>query len=264
MGYGGMFYWIPLWALYVGTVLLILISLELGYRLSKVRLKKKSDFRSTNLGSMVGATLGLLAFILAISFGAGIERFETRKKVMIEEVNAIGTTYRRTDLLTPPSGQHSRELLLEYVTVRLDSVFAGNLQYALKRSEAIHDELWAVAIAETVDTAASEYKTIYIDALNNMIDMHLVRLTAGLRSPIPWIIWVALYVIMCICMMTIGFEAGIGGAYKSLVVIAMAFVFASVIYLIADLERPSQGLVKLEYAPLFEQKAAFEADLSGN
>ena len=262
MGYGGMFYFIPLWAVYVGTVAMILICLELGYRFSKIKGKGTGEFNVSTLGSMVGATLGLLAFILALSFGAGITRFQAKKQAMLDEVNAIGTTYLRTEFLSGEAERQSKLLLSEYVTVRLDSAVTRNLPYILKRSDEIHDELWAIAMASRRDSIPPPYVASYISSLNEMIDIHLIRLTAGARSAIPGIIWITLYAIMCVCMITIGYEAGIGGAYKSLVVLALAFVFATVIYIIADLERPTQGQVQMDVAPLIEQKAAFQEDVA--
>jgi hypothetical protein len=44
---------------------------------------------------LVGATLGLLAFILAFTFGLAAARFDTRRQVVLDEANAIGPTYLR-------------------------------------------------------------------------------------------------------------------------------------------------------------------------
>ena len=259
-----MFYWIPLWGLYIGTVVLILLSLELGYRSTRIRLKSSGDLKPSNLGSMVGATLGLLAFILAITFGAGIQRFEARKVAMVNEVNAVGTTWLRAGMLTPDSERKVKELLHEYMDFRADTTLGKNpqrLRNRLIRSEEIHHELWDIAMRETQDTIAPPYVASFISSLNETIDLHLLRVTAGLRSAIPSVIWIVLYAIMVLCMLTIGYEAGIGGAYKSLIVVAIAFVFASVVYLIADLERPTQGLVRLDTTPLYEQAEAFREEL---
>ena len=51
------------------------------------------------MGAMVRATLGLLAFILAFTFGLAAARFDTRRQVLLDEANAIGTTYLRAGML---------------------------------------------------------------------------------------------------------------------------------------------------------------------
>ena len=74
---------------------------------------------------MVGAMLGLLAFILAFTFGLVAARFDTRRQVLLDEANAIGTTYLRAGML-PEQGEKIRALLRDYVSVRLNAVRPGN------------------------------------------------------------------------------------------------------------------------------------------
>ena len=66
------------------------------------------------LGSFVGAMLGLLAFILAFTFGMTASRFDARRQLVLEESNAIGTTYLRAGLLPQTQGLEVRRLLREY------------------------------------------------------------------------------------------------------------------------------------------------------
>ena len=67
---------------------------------------------------MVAATLGLLAFILAFTFGLAASRFDSRMQVLLDEANAIGTTYLRAGML-PEQGKQIRALLREYADARL-------------------------------------------------------------------------------------------------------------------------------------------------
>ena len=74
-------------------------SVECGYRLGKYRRSRHEQEKEAPLGTMVGATLGLLAFILAFTFGLAAARFDTRRQVLLDEANAIGTTYLRAGIL---------------------------------------------------------------------------------------------------------------------------------------------------------------------
>jgi hypothetical protein len=51
------------------------------------------------LGPVVTASLTLLAFMMAMVFGAVESRFHERKLIALDEANAIGTAYLRADLL---------------------------------------------------------------------------------------------------------------------------------------------------------------------
>jgi hypothetical protein len=89
----------PLWGLFAATVVAVLLSLEGGFRLGRWRHQRSEQEKEVSVSAMVGATLGLLAFLLAFTFGMVASRFEVRRQVLLDEVNAIGTAYLRAALL---------------------------------------------------------------------------------------------------------------------------------------------------------------------
>ena len=88
----------------------------------------------------------------------------TKRQAMIEETNAIGTTFLRSEMLSASAERHTKELLLEYVTVRMDSARTQNLPYILKRSEEIHTELWQIAISSTQDSIPPPYVASFVSS----------------------------------------------------------------------------------------------------
>ena len=132
----------PLWTILPLTVALALLSVELGYRLARYRLQREQLEKESPLGGMVGSTLGLLAFMLAFTFGLAGSRFEDRRQVLLSEANAIGTTYLRAALIPEPMRTESRNLLREYVNVRLEGVQQpGKLEQSLSKSEELHNQI---------------------------------------------------------------------------------------------------------------------------
>src|SRR6516164_1870019 len=117
---------LPLWGLFVVILLVVLISVECGYRLGKYRRSRHEQEKETPVGTMVGATLGLLAFILAFTFGLAAARFDARRQVLLDEANAIGTTYLRAGML-PERREEIRTLLRTYVNTRLEAVQSGKI-----------------------------------------------------------------------------------------------------------------------------------------
>src|SRR6478752_5880221 len=137
---------LPLWALFVSILIIVLLSVECGYRLGKYRRSRHEEEKEAPLGTMVGAMLGLLAFILAFTFGLAAARFDTRRQVLLDEANAIGTTYLRADIL-PERREEIRAFLRDYVAARLEAIRSGNIAEGMRESENIQHQLWSQAVA---------------------------------------------------------------------------------------------------------------------
>jgi hypothetical protein len=117
---------LPLWGLFVAILLVVLLSVECGYRLGKYRRSRHELEKEAPVRTMVGAALGLLAFILAFTFGLAAARFDNTRQVLLDEANAIGTTYLRAGIL-PELSEQIRALLRDYVTTLLGAVRSGNI-----------------------------------------------------------------------------------------------------------------------------------------
>ncbi len=114
----GLFDFVPLWGVFIGTLLLVLLSVEGGYLWA--RYKKRSEVeKEAPVGAMVGALLGLLAFLLAFTFSMAADNFHARKLALLDEANAIKTTYLLADLIEEPHRTEVRKILLDYVQERL-------------------------------------------------------------------------------------------------------------------------------------------------
>src|SRR3954463_4323912 len=90
---------LPLWLLYLIIAALVLLSVELGWRLGNVQRQRHVEEGKAPINAPVGATLGLLALLLAFPFGMAASRSDNRKQIVLQEANAIGTTYLRADFL---------------------------------------------------------------------------------------------------------------------------------------------------------------------
>lgn len=242
---------LPLWALFIVILLVVLLSVELGYRLGKYRRSRREEEKEAPLGTMVGATLGLLAFILAFTFGLAAARFDTRRQVLLDEANAIGTTYLRAGML-PERGEQIRGLLREYVAVRLEAVGSGKVNEGVLRSEDIQQKVWLQAETLGQTNENSIVVGLFVQSLNQMIDLHAERLQAGLRSRIPGPIWLGLFAVAALSLATMGYHAGLSGTRRSLAIVAVAVTFSVVIELIADLDRPQEGVLRVSQQALLD------------
>ena len=242
---------LPLWGLFLAIVALVLAAIEGGHRLGTYRHSRPGREKEAPVGSMVGAMLGLLAFMLAFTFGMAASRFDTRKGLVLEEANAIGTTYLRTAML-PERRDEIRVLLRSYVDNRLEAVRSGRVSNEILKSEDIQGQLWSAATAVALQHPDSIIVGLFVQSLNEVIDLHAKRVTAGLRNRIPGAIWVALLTIATLSLAAMGYHAGLSGTIRSLAAVLVAVTFSAVIALIADLDRPQEGSLTVSQQALID------------
>ena len=244
---------VPLWLLFVAVLVFTGLALEGGYRLGRWRHARTDDEKPTPVGAMVGFILALFAFMLAFTFGMAANRFEARRQAVLEEANAVGTTYLRSELLREPQRSESARLLREYVDLRVHGIQEGKLQETVARSQEIQQQLWVEAIkaAESKDNPAP-ITSLYIQSLNQMIDMHAKRVQIGMRSRIPMSIWVGLFSLALLAMASVGYQAGLSPTRRSPAMIGLLLAFVGVFFLIADLDRPFEGYLAVSQEAMID------------
>jgi hypothetical protein len=242
---------IPLWVLLLGTVSVLVLAVEIGFRVGVFRGRKSQSEREAPMDAMVGSALGLLAFVLAFTFGMASSRYDARRQLVLDDMMAIRTVDLRAQLLPQPHRDEIRALLREYVDVRLRAVLEpGELSQALKRADEIQDQLWS----QTVALAPKEPPVFapFTQAMLQMIDVNSRRVHAALANRIPAVIWVALYTLAALAMGIAGYRQGITGKRSIVAAVALTLAFSSVISLIVDLDRPQEGLFKVSQDSLIE------------
>jgi CDP-diglyceride synthetase len=248
---------LPLAALFFLTVVIVLASITIGYRVGLRRRKRTENEGEGPVGSVVGAVLGLLAFIMAFTFGIAASRFDARKQLLLDEVNAIGTAVRRADLLPEPHRTESRRLLKQYVDIRADLARQTmNIPQAIAASEALHDELWSHAVALARADLNSDIGALFVEALNQVIDLHTSRVTVALQYRIPVHIWMGLLLVTVLSMVAVGYQFGLSGRTNTLMHLVLALTFSAVILLIADLDRATQGALQVSQEPMLKLQEA--------
>ena len=250
---------IPIWAVLLATIGLVFVSIEAGVRLGKRRLIRGGG-RLEVSGAMVGAAMGLLAFMLAFTFNGAASRHDARKTLVIEEANAIETTWLRAGFLAEPYRADSRRLLRDYVDLRVNAAGgAVDLAEAMRGSEALQDKLWSVALEVGQKNANSITVGLFIQSLNDVIDLHLKRVTVAIRNRVPPTTWITLYLLMAVGMAMMGAQLAQSGTRHFGIELALAVSFSLVLLLIADLDRPQEGFVTVSQQAMTELQTKLKA-----
>lgn len=255
---------IPLWGSFLFTAVTVLFSIGIGTLFGRHMSRSPEHEAEVPLGTIIGASLGLVAFMLAFTFGITAQVFQTKRQLLLDEVNAIGTSYLRAELLTEPHSSDVRKLLREYVDLRVNLAKEDlyhkpeKLQEAVSYSELLQDRMWSHAVAIAKADRSSLIDALFISSLNNVIDLQNSRLTV-FHYRIPHIIWFALYFITILSMVMVGYQIGLSGKSSIKVGIVLALTFSTVVSLIADLDRTTEGYFKLNQQPIFELQKKMQA-----
>ncbi len=250
---------LPLWGLFLVASAVYWLVMEGGYRLGKWRHAHMPDERDQPVGAMVASILGLVALVLGFTFSLAASRFDARRTTVLEESNAIGTCYLRARLLPEPQRTEIAKLLREYVDLRLRGVGGSNPNEAIARSEAIHELLWSQAAAAAEKNSASIMTGVFVQSLNDVIDVHAKRLFVGIRSRIPVVIWIGIVGLSMLGLTAVGYQAGLTTTRRSPAMLALVLTFLVVLLLIADLDRGQEGLLRVSQQSLIDLQKSMPA-----
>jgi len=107
------------WLIVTIVIALFLSAIEIGFRLGRRGKAKGNEPTRSQVNVLQAASLGLLALLLGFTFSMALTRFDTRKQLVLDEANAIGTTFLRAQLLPDPARKEVSDLLRRYVDVGL-------------------------------------------------------------------------------------------------------------------------------------------------
>ena len=255
---------LPLWVLFIVLLLANLFLDECGFRAGRWRAERPEKESDSTISAIVASELGLLAFMLAFSFGIVSSRFDLRRMTLLDEANAIDTAYLRAAMLPAAQGAPIRDLLRDYVDVRIQLATDMPIDQALHRSEEIQRQLWTKAVAAAKYDAHSLPTQLFIQSLNEVIGLHAVRVMARLRNRMPVAVWVVLFGVGFLSFFTLGYQAGLTKASRSPATLVMALTFVAVIWLVADLDRPGEGFLNVGQEPLIDVRRMMDNTSSLN
>ncbi len=242
-------------------MVLIMLAMETGFRLAEWRRRGSMVEKDSPVGSVVAATLALVGFILAMTYGVAVNRFEARQQAMLDEVNAVSTMYLRASFLPEVQAAETRTLLREYVDVRLKAPASGALAEAIKRSEELHRSLWSTLLTVNEQARNSISVGLFIQTLNEVIDLHEKRVNVGLRMRIPPIVWLVLYAIALLGMGEIGYQTALSGSSRTPASLGLVASFAILLSLLVDLDRPQEGMLRVSPKALQELGEAIRSEV---
>ena len=236
-----------------------LLIYEGGFRIGRWYQRRTPNEKEGATGMLVGSLLGLLALLLAFTVGMASDRFDARRKLIVEEANTIGTTFLRAGYLDEPYRTDIQTLLREYAPLQVFSQNTAITQANLERSSEILRQVWDDAEELARQNPESEMIALFIETTNEMIDMHETRVIASIYARVPETVLFVLIFGSILTMGMIGYNAGLLEKRSLTGAIVLVVVIATVITLIIDLDRPRDGLLIVSQQPYLDLQAEMSA-----
>ena len=234
--------------IYVGLLVGMLLALAGGHWLGRRHQAIGNVSAKEWVGIVDGPILAIFGLLLAFSFYGAMQRFDERRKLIVEESVALASAYRYTDLL--PSGERPavQKLLRDYVETQAElrnrAVEGVNASSLYGHSRQTFENLWDATVAASSDPEARDARRALLAVLAEIDRISTISSTSPYLHP-PFIIFVVLLLLSLVSAFQLGYQASTI-ARKSWVPLALFVIFLAVVsYLIVDLEYPRIGVIRI-------------------
>ena len=212
-----------------------------------------------DLNTVEAATLTLLGLIIAFTFSMAVSRYDQRKNLEAEEANAIGTEYLRVGLLPTEQTEHLRSLLSRYLQQRVlryeSREFRQNRLNDIEAETALLEkEMWSLTKATTKDLPGP-IAILVIGGMNDVLNSHGYT-QAAWANRIPSAAWVLMTLIAGLCSFLTGYVAH---RARILTLLILPLAVSTALFLIADIDSPHGGLIRVRPDNLIYLAESFSA-----
>ena len=254
------------WLIAVVFLVLMLATTELGFRLGCVNKRKTCETTKSEISVLQGGIIGVLGLLLGFTLAMAVSRFEERKQLVVEESNAIGTSFLRAQFVPDPEGKEISSRLRDYLDTRLQySSVSKELDERQKaarvRAAQLQDELWSRAAAFAQQDPRSVTAGLLLTSLNTVIDVEAAR-SASTMNHVPETIILVVALVALLSAVLVGYLFGLGAQRHLLSTATLAAAITAVLFVIVDLDRPDRGLIRINQQPLIDVQARLHGAMS--
>jgi len=247
------------WLFGILFALLLAAVLEIGRRISMPARLHGDAERKEQIVAIRDGLFVLISLLIGFTLSLAANRYFDRRSLAVQDAISIRTTYHRAATLPQPYREHSQTLLREYVAARreLTRDYLSTDKPALDRSQGIQNQLWTDAAA-VAEFDRNDITGGYISSLNEMIDVHEKRIAAS-ENRVPLTIWALIICVSLIAAFTRGLTL-MSRSWFNLVLVPLTI--AVVVALIADLDTPGRGFIRIEQKAMQRLDADLKAESS--
>jgi hypothetical protein len=224
---------------------------EIGFRFGRWWQAREPGEQEGPTDLLVGSLLGLIAFVLAITMGMAADRYDTRRGLVVEEANAIGTAYQRADYLPQPQADELKALLRAYLPLRIVDDTSEVPANVVKSAE-LASQMWTIHAGVAQTGHNPDLMSSLGEAINEIVTVGERRVVAGVYARVPPTIVYLLLAGSSLSLAMVGYTAGLKGRRSLLSASVMILILGVVTTLVIDLDRPQEGLLTVSQQALLD------------
>ncbi len=230
-----------------------LIAMEVGRRLGLRRFVQDPEGARAGVGAVEGAVFALFGLLIAFTFSSAASRYETRRDLIVQHTNAIGTAWLRLDLLPAEFQSPLRKDFRLYVDAIIKVHRQAGDREAVDQIMAylgkLQDEIWKLAEPAASRDGRSQVAILVLPALNEMFDLTASRYAVSRFHVSLVILWFLIFLSL-LASLLVGYAMAAAKHRNWLHIILFALLISLTLYIIFDFEYPRHGLIRLNQADL--------------
>lgn len=231
----------------IAMFFLILIFLEVGRRIGVKRLDVPGA--RAGVGVVDGSVYALVALLIGFSFNGAAGRFDQRRMLVGETTNSAGTAWQRIDMLPPALQPPVRDGMRRYIDALIAEYgSAAWTQSGTRERTALtraQNALWSSSVAACLLPEGEKARMLLLPSLNELFGNVEKEQQARNLHP-PRLIFYVLIIATLIGAVFVGYAIATVNRRNWIYMLGIAGTIASATYVIAELEYPRHGRVRMD------------------
>lgn len=239
----------------------LVIAEFLGSYLRKWLQKKRrtSDTEATGIDYVLTSVFALLGLLIAFTFSLTLDRYETRRDLVVQEANAIGTAHIRSAFASDIHRVELRNLLETYAEKRLayGNAPLNKRTKIAKDSAELRAKLVEAGISASQSVSILPLAPSLISSVNDVVDIGSEREAVSLARIPSSVIHMLLGYTM-ISAFLLGYSQLKASTPQQLANKMLFILLTMALVSIFDLDRPATGAIRVSQQPMIELIASFQ------
>ncbi len=230
----------------------LFVSNEIGYRIGMHRAQRRpaGEQEHIGIGTITAGMLGLLAFTLSLTINIAQNRYEARRSLVLQEANSVQTAWLRSKLIGGERGPPITAMIEEFAKVQLAYVSTNRFEDEaglIARKTALEAQIWhAMQVLSHEQPTTTSGLALALTEMFSAARAERFAFASQVPADLTWMLMGG----SMLAIGALGYHLRASGSRHIVLTSLLLVMWAGGIVLIADLNRPRIGAIRVDPAPL--------------